>query len=157
MTAARQGRERGSARTAALGLLLAAALAGLSGCGASAIRADRVQAAVGRTFTNLYIYQQGLLDHPGLTVQWVAGQAGCLRRGASPPDRGAGDDWQCQLSWHAFDGSAQQALYDVQVRTNGCFTATGPPAVVGRQTLYTSGGRARVNPLYQFDGCFDPS
>lgn len=43
------------------------------------------------------------------------------------------------------------------VRTNGCFIATGPPQVVGRQVLHTSGGRDLVNPVYAFDGCFDPS
>jgi len=49
----------------------------------------------------------------------------------------------------------RQATYEIQVRTNGCFTATGPRLVVGPQTLNTPTGQRRVNPLYQFDGCLD--
>jgi len=129
----------------------------LTGCSASAVTAERVQSAVGATFANLYVHQQDLLGHSGLSTEWVSDRASCLRRGADPPDRGPGDDWECQLGWRAGDGSPQQATYEVQVRTNGCFTATGSQPVAGKQVLRTSRGRLRINPIYQFDGCFDPS
>jgi hypothetical protein len=41
------------------------------------------------------------------------------------------------------------------VRANGCYTAEGPPTEIGRLTLRTRTGRNVVNPLYEFDGCFE--
>jgi hypothetical protein len=138
------------------GAAVAATTSSLTGC-SSAITSDRLQPEVGTTFGNLYVRQQAVLGHPGIDASATQAGARCARRGSDTPSRGAGDDWTCELTWQGADGSPLIAVYEVQVRANGCFTATGPPNIVGVQTLTTPEGGRRVNPLYQFDGCFDPA
>lgn len=144
-------------RPAARATALVAGAALAAGCGASGITADRVTGAVRTTFTRLVIDQQALLGHPGLGADWVSPRVDCRRRATGSDDRGAGDDWECRATWRSSDGVEHETVYEVAVRTNGCFTASGPPADVGAQLIGTSGGRRVTNPIYQFDGCFDPS
>lgn len=141
---------------AALGAILLGAVLLVAGC-ASAITADRVTQAVHGTFTRLVLDQQALLGHPGLGADWVSPRVDCRRHSAGAGDRGAGDDWECRVTWRSADGTEHGTVYEVAVRTNGCFTASGPPADVGPQLIGTAGGRRLTNPIYQFDGCFDPS
>lgn len=155
MTTTRWLPVHGRREAAVAGVLVATVLT--AGCATSAIRADRVTGAVRGTFTRLVIDQQALLGHPGLGPDWVSPRVDCRRHSAGAGDRGAGDDWECQVSWRTADGSEHETVYEVMVRTNGCFTASGPPAEVGPQLIGASGGRRVTNPIYQFDGCFDPS
>jgi len=134
--------------------VLVAALLALAACGNSGVTTDRVQTALAAAFTNLYLRQQHLLGHDGITPDWVAGRASCARRG-SPGTAGPGDDWSCQLRWRGWDGTAVLATYDVEVRASGCYTATGPTTITGGRTIRTATGALATNPLFQFDGCFD--
>ena len=43
----------------------------------------------------------------------------------------------------------------MKVRTNGCYVADPPFAVVGQQQLTAADGSVVDNPLAEFDGCFD--
>jgi hypothetical protein len=140
----------GMTRRALVPLALAVTL---TACGTSGVTTPRVQTAVAGTFTNLYLRQQHLLGHDGITPDWVAGQASCTRRG-SPGTQGPGDDWSCQLRWRGWDGTPILATYDVEVRAGGCYTATGPTTVTGGRTIRTATGELATNPLFQFDGCF---
>jgi hypothetical protein len=88
---------------------------------------------------------------------WLAAGLGCSSSAVTAPDRGSGDDWECRVSWHASDGAERETVYEVQVRTSGCYTATGPQSDVGPPLLNTADGGRAVNPIYQFDGCFDPA
>jgi hypothetical protein len=45
--------------------------------------------------------------------------------------------------------------FDVNVRANGCYTAEGPPSVIGPATIRRPGRGFAPNPLSVFDGCFD--
>jgi ABC-2 type transport system permease protein len=44
--------------------------------------------------------------------------------------------------------------FDVSLRANGCYTAQGPPSIIGPLRIRDLRGRPFLNPLYAFDGCF---
>ncbi len=46
--------------------------------------------------------------------------------------------------------------FELQVHSNGCYTAGGPSNLVGFQTITDTDGHQVTNPTYEFDGCFDP-
>jgi hypothetical protein len=119
------------------------------------LSAARLQSSIAGTFANLFVDQQTLLGRPGLSAETVTATASCARRGSSSPDRGAGDDWTCVVQWHGVD-ALRAAVYDVRLRTNGCYTATGPPTVVGPAMSTTTSGRLQPNPIHELDGCFTP-
>ena len=69
------------------------------------------------------------------------------------PSRGAADDWTCQMY---IDGPHVGRLavdYTLTIRPNGCYTAEGPPAVIGPLHIKGAGGGTAINPLFAFDGC----
>jgi hypothetical protein len=132
-------------------------LVALSACGSGGITARRVDASVAPTFANLYVLQRA---QNGVTVS-AAGlhsQATCTRGDQSTPDRGAGEDWVCQVQW-ARQGPTGPAVatYSLHVQTNGCYTAEGdgPADINGSPSVTTQNGNVVVNPLYKFDSCFD--
>jgi hypothetical protein len=43
------------------------------------------------------------------------------------------------------------------VHSNDCFTASGPSKLTGFLTITDTHGKDVTNPLFEFDGCFDPS
>ncbi len=129
-------------------VVLAAAL--LGGCGAGPVSRAQLEAAVSQTFGNLYVVQQQRL---GATVGHdVGASASCDKGGPTVTDQGPGEDWSCQVSWVAADGSLQQVDYELQVKPDACYQASGPSGVVGSPQLATKDGNAD-NPLYEFDGC----
>jgi hypothetical protein len=51
-------------------------------------------------------------------------------------------------------GISQTALdYTLEIRPNGCYTADGPPDVIGPLHIRKAGGGTAINPLFAFDGC----
>jgi hypothetical protein len=124
----------------------------LTGCGGPDITAGRVDNAVGPTFAALYQHQQNLLGKPPPAPPEAS--ASCHRSGQGVASTGAGDDWICILLLQVGVPVAQYT-YELNVQADGCYTADGPPALVGNKTLRTPTGEARVNPLFAFDGCFD--
>jgi hypothetical protein len=130
---------------------IVAALA-LSACGGPDVTQARLEDAVGPTFARLYQRQQDLIGKPTPAVPQAS--ATCHRSGVDAPTSGAGDDWICVLVLQV--GGPQAVFnYELNVAADGCYTADGPPTLVGGKTLLTPKGASRVNPLFAFDGCFD--
>ncbi|MGI8696020.1 MAG: hypothetical protein ACR2JQ_05150 [Mycobacteriales bacterium] len=149
-----------------VGAVAAAVAAGLTGCGQSPITGARVAAAVGPTFSNLYLLQQNQRGHP-TTAAAMRTRATCARGGGSmaavsgagsSTGRGAGDDWACTIIFQVRGPQIPEAAtYALHVRTDGCYSADGdgPTDLNGAPTLVDTTGNTVINPLWQFDGCFD--
>lgn len=147
---------RATARTGlAIGLASALGLA-LAGCGPVDVTRPRLEAALAPTFANLYVRQAQILGHPGVTIGSVAAQASCDRGGPKVADEGPGADWICIVHFVDDTGAAQDGKFEVQVKSNSCYTAGGPSKLVGLATITDTTGRDVTNPVFEFDGCFDP-
>jgi ABC-2 type transport system permease protein len=141
----------------------AACVAGLAvacNLGPAAVTADRLQAAIKPTFNSLTLLQQRLLGRHIPAGAKLNDYASCVRRSGS--SQGPGDDWVCTMDMLIeLDGATPFSLtpvaFDVSVKANGCYKAEGPPTFVGQPEIRDPQGRAVVNPLYAFDGCFDPT
>lgn len=148
-----------AAKTALALLAAAAAATGLSACGSSEVTRPRLEASLPRTFANLYVQQAAELGHRGVTVASLHARASCDRGGPKVADSGPGADWICLMSWRdphvpLPDGTGK---FELNVHSNDCYTAGGPSKLVGPVDITDTRGRDRVNPVFEFDGCFDPS
>jgi hypothetical protein len=134
-----------------------AVLAGTGG-GSSVTRA-RLERSLPTEFSRLYADQARLLGHRGVTPASLHATAYCDKGGAVEPDVGPGSNWNCLVSWTDPNNPMPPEGYgkfEVDVHSNGCYTAGGPSKLVGFQTLTDARGREVTNPVYEFDGCFDP-
>lgn len=130
------------------GALLAAAIA-VTGCSSGAVSADRLGSAVGLAYQRLYVVQQHDLGRTDVTPPDRA--TTCTRNG-STAHSGSGS-WVCTVHFPYPDGHLVPLSFDVVVQPIGCYTATGPPAVVGQLTLSSPASGPVTNPLFAFDGC----
>ncbi|MDQ3216834.1 MAG: ABC transporter permease [Actinomycetota bacterium] len=139
------------------GVLVALGITGILALGAAFdrrwITSHRLERSVDTTFKNLLIAQQDLLGNQvkerSLLVFPLCKRDSVVRG----PSSGAGDDWGCDV---IVDGGGFRGLsvsYSITVRPNGCYTAEGPPLVIGPLRIQKAGGGVAVNPLYAFDGC----
>lgn len=146
-----------SGRPLRLALVVGAAVA-LAACGTTDVSHTRLEAAVSTTFANLYVRQQAqILGHPGVTLDSIDAVASCGRTaGAKVANAGPGADWVCQVQFTDNTGQRQDGKFEVQVKSNSCFTAGGPSKLVGPATITGVGGVEVTNPVFEFDGCFDP-
>jgi hypothetical protein len=46
--------------------------------------------------------------------------------------------------------------FELNVHSNDCFTVSGPSKLIGFLTIADPRGREVTNPVFEFDGCFDP-
>jgi len=46
--------------------------------------------------------------------------------------------------------------FELNVHSNDCYTAGGPTKLTGYLTMTDVKGREVTNPVFEFDGCFDP-
>lgn len=136
-------------RAAAVAL---AALPLLAGCGPS-YDAESLALAVGPSFTNLYVRVQQQVGRPDASADDLGVSTACTRGGPETDDAGPGDDWMCLVTFADSDGRQRKVLYEVTLKPTGCFTADGPPTVVGDATVVDARGVRRLNPVYAFDGC----
>ena len=125
----------------------------LSGCAGDPVTAERLQGELGPTFRNMYVLRQHQLGDDGVTTRADVSRASCTKGAPGSPQRGPGDDWVCVVHWPAPSGLVDSLTYDVHVQPGGCYTAQGPAATVGGQTLRAGDGAEEPNPLYEFDGC----
>ncbi len=140
---------------AAAAALAAGALLATAGCGQDALGRDRLQDAVSATFTNLYDLRQEQLGKPTPGAA-LATTARCDKGGPTVADSGPGDTWSCLVVWQADGpGTPVGATYEIRLQTNGCYSADGPPSVVGQRQAAVADGSLRLNPISSFDGCFD--
>jgi hypothetical protein len=126
----------------------------LSGCGAD-ITHTRVERSLAPTFTHLYLQQQALLGHSGVTATTINPHAACHRLSPTAHNTGAGSDWVCQLTWTDATYRVQKGKFELTVHPGGCYEAGGPTKIVGPVDIRAAGGRTVTNPVYEFDACFD--
>jgi hypothetical protein len=148
---------RTSSVRAATGVLAVAGVLGLSACGGPDVTRPRLEASLAPTFANLYVQQAGILGHPGVTLASIGAKASCDRGGPKVRDVGPGADWICMIHWQDDQSAEQDGKFEVQVRSNSCYTAGGPSKLVGLQTITDRSGKDVPNPVFEFDGCFDPT
>src|SRR3954452_6047454 len=146
---------------AALAIVVAVGGAVLAGTGGgSSVTRPRLERALPVTFANLYADQARLLRHKGVTPASLNAQAMCDKGGAVEADIGPGSNWNCLVSWTDPNVPMPPEGYgkfEVTAHTNGCYTAGGPSKLVGFQTITDIHGQQAANPVYEFDGCFDPN
>jgi hypothetical protein len=135
-----------------------AVLAGTGG-GSSVTRA-RLERSLPTEFANLYADQARLLGHRGVTPASLQPTAMCDKGGAVEADVGPGSNWNCLVSWTDPNNPMPPEGYgkfELDVHSNGCYTAGGPSKLVGFATITDRRGQEVPNPVYEFDGCFDPN
>jgi ABC-2 type transport system permease protein len=145
---------RAVAAGAALILLLAIA----GNWGPAAVTSARLEASIAAAFDALTVHQQ---EELGRTVPVGADlklHTRCSRR--SGARQGPGDDWSCALIAVAPQSGAEPisltpVVYEVSVKSEGCYKAQSPPSLVGTQMMSDAAGHAVVNPLFTIYGCFD--
>jgi hypothetical protein len=145
-------------RLVAVSVVMAAALFGLSACGASPVTRARLERSLPQSFANQYVLQAAILGHKGVTVGSLTPRAQCDKGGPKVADRGLGADWVCFMDWKdpnvpVVDGSAK---FELNVHSNNCYTATGPTKLIGLRTITDTHGTFVDNPVFEFDTCFDP-
>ncbi len=69
---------------------------------------------------------------------------------------GPGEDWACTVDYVDAGQSSTQS-FELQVKTDGCWKADGPPANQPAQLIVAHTGEPRTNPLAEFDECLEPS
>lgn len=145
---------------AALAVVLAVAGAVTAGTGGgSNITRARLEHSLPGVFANVYTQQAKLLGHQGITPASLHTTAMCDKGGAVEADEGPGSNWNCLVSWTDPDNPMPPEGYgkvELNVHSNGCYTASAPSKLVGFLTLTDTKGRTVTNPVAEFDACFDP-
>ena len=118
----------------------------------------RIERALPPTFARLYVQQAELLGHRGVTVQSLHVRAQCDKGGPKVADSGPGNNWICLMSWHDpnIDQTVLPGKFEVNIHSNDCYTAGGPSKIVGLAIITDKNGNDATNPVFEFDGCFDP-
>ncbi len=142
-------------------LLLVAGLgaAAVAAGGGSTVTRPRLERSLPVVFANLYSERARLLGRTNVTPASVHARAMCDKHGAQGPDEGAGGDWVCLMSWTDPQTPMPPEGYgkfELNVHSNDCYTASGPSKLTGFLTLTDTTGAEVTNPVFEFDGCFDP-
>ena len=116
----------------------------------------RLEGSLDPAFSNLYVQQQEIMGHPGVTVAGMHTTSSCDRGGPGVPDVGAGPDWICLVDFVDSTGAQQEGKFELQVHANSCYTAGAPAKLLGSFTVTDSSGAEVPNPVNAFDVCFDP-
>jgi hypothetical protein len=135
-----------------------AVLAG--GGGSSTVTRARLEKTLPVTFANLYVQQAGILGRDDLTPASLHAKAMCDKHGPDVADVGPGGDWTCLMSWTDPDvpmPAEGYGKFELNVHSNDCYTAAGPTKLTGFLTITDTAGKEVTNPLFEFDGCFDPN
>jgi len=128
--------------------------------GTSSVTRARLERSLPTTFANLYVDQARIQGRDGLTPASLHAQAMCDKHGAENIDTGPGGDWVCLMSWTDPEVPMPPEGYgkfELNVHSNGCYTASGPSKLTGFLTMTDAKGREVTNPVFEFDGCFDPN
>ena len=123
----------------------------------SSITRPRLERNLPIVFSNLYVKQAGILGRTGITVDSLRAHAMCDKHGPKVPDFGPGGDWTCLMSWNDPQVTLPDGWgkFELNVHSNGCYSATGPTKLTGFLTISDTSGRDVTNPLFEFDSCFD--
>lgn len=137
--------------------LLVAAAGSLSACGSPDVTKDRLERSLGPTFANLYVQRAALLGETGVTAASVNPKASCDRGGPKVADVGPGADWICFVTFTDDKGQPQKGKFELQAKANSTYVAGGPSKLVGPVVLTDAAGKDVPNPVFEFDGAFDPN
>ena len=127
--------------------------------GSSVTRA-RLERSLPATFANLYVEKARILGRDDLTAGSLHAKAMCDKHGPDVADIGPGGDWVCLIGWTDPKMPLPPEGYgkfELNVHSNDCYTATGPSKIIGFLTMTDTRGREVPNPVFEFDGCFDPN
>jgi ABC-2 type transport system permease protein len=130
----------------------------VAGCGSTGITPAPLEKSISRTFSNLYVLQQVDQGNPRPAAGDLKARASCLKGTPASAQSGAGADWVCDVTYLVAGPSTPvTAIYDVDVKTDGCYAADGdgPASVNGSRTVTGPHYRQVINPLWLIDGCFD--
>lgn len=141
----------------AMAVLIVVLGAGTS-LGPVAITQARLEASISSVFNDLTVLQQQELGRAVAKGAKLKLRTSCARHAGK--SQGPGDDWTCTLTvLNALPGFepfiATPVIYDVSVKSDGCYKAEGPPSFVGQQMMTAAHGGSIVNPVYTLYGCFD--
>jgi hypothetical protein len=137
---------------------LGAAAAAASGSSSNVTR-PRLERSLTATFANVYTDQARIQGRTDITPASLHPQAMCDKHGAENIDTGAGGDWVCLMSWTDPEVPMPPEGYgkfELNVHSNGCYTAAGPTKLTGFLTMTDASGAEVTNPAFEFDSCFDP-
>jgi len=129
-----------------------------TGSGSSVTR-PRLERSLATTFANLYVEQARILGRHDLTPESLHAEAMCDKHGPDVPDVGPGGDWVCLVGWDDPERPLPPEGYgkfELNVHSNDCYTVSGPSKLTGFLTITDAQGREVTNPVFEFDGCFDP-
>lgn len=142
-------------RIIAVAVAVVALLGAASNLGPTSITAGKLQRSIALTFANLTALQQADLGRYVPAGSHLPDGALCSRQGVRQSNRGAGDNWLCNLYIPNLPKEPTEVHYDVAVKPNGCYTAEGPESFIGPLTIHRPDGQAILNPLFRFSGCFE--
>lgn len=143
-------------RTAITAVIIGACVA-LTAFGTPDVTKIRLEKALAPTFANLYVQQAEILGIPGVTVAGIDASADCDRGGPKVADVGSGADWICMMTFHDNADTAQLGKFEVQVKADSTYVAGGPSKLIGLATITDKSGQDVPNPVFEFDGAFDPN
>jgi hypothetical protein len=143
-------------RGLAIGLAVTTA-ASLTACGRPDVTKARLEQSLAPIFANLYVQRASILGEPGVTVASVAAAAACDRGGPKIADVGPGADWVCMVNFHDDRGQVQDGKFELQVKADATYVASGPSKLIGLATITDKAGKDFPNPVFEFDAAFDPN
>jgi hypothetical protein len=144
----------------ALVAILALGTAVVAGNGGSSVTRPRLERSLATVFSNVYAQQARIQGRHGITPASLHATAMCDKHGAENLDQGPGGDWVCLMSWTDPEVPMPPEGYgkfELNVHSNDCYTASGPSKLTGFLTMTDKHGREVTNPVFEFDGCFDPA
>lgn len=144
----------------ALLLLGGLTVGALAADGGSTVTRARLERSLPATFSQLYAQQASMLGRPGVDPSDLHAKAMCDKHGPDVADVGPGADWVCLMSWDDPQVPMPPEGYgkfEVNVHSNDCYTVGSPTKLTGYLTLTDVEGREATNPVFEFDGCFDPA
>ncbi|MEO5664541.1 MAG: hypothetical protein ABIR39_14805 [Nocardioides sp.] len=131
-----------------------------NGSDTSTVTRGRLERTLPATFANLYAQHAQIQGQSDITPASINAQAMCDKAGAAGVDVGPGGDWVCLMSWTDPEvpmPTEGYGKFELNVHSNDCYTASGPSKLTGFLTMTDKQGREVTNPLFEFDGCFDPA
>jgi hypothetical protein len=126
--------------------------------GPAAVTQARLEASISSAFNDLTVLQQKELGRSVAKGARLNLHTICARHAGK--SQGPGDDWTCTMTVVTpLPGSepflTTPVVYDMSVKSDGCYKADAPPSFVGQQMMTDAHGRSVVNPLFVIYGCFD--
>jgi hypothetical protein len=143
----------------AVGLAVVAVAVAVGNSGSSTVTRARLERSLPVVFANNYVRMTHLLGRTDVTPASLHAQAMCDKHGPDVADVGPGGDWTCLMSWEDPQVPMPPEGYgkfELNVHANDCYTAGGPSKLVGFLTITDTEGKDVDNPVFEFDGCFDP-